>query len=323
MIFWGLTNGWIPVRPGRFDRPPRRWLRRAANGPTHGSRLRKSRRRERIGDETRTSTALELARPIGLAPTIAPTDWVPVVDQPVSTDTQLTDVVWTGARFVAAGTVSTFDPVFVDSIDGRTWHVQRNMNATVRVQGMAVGPNGVIAVELEGSDARSWVSRDGLSWTAAPITRALQPGLRRGIRMNGVAWTGTAWLAVGEEDTDCDYECDSASSDRANVWSSVDGLDWTRAPEGASLARSAMNDVTRGGPRFVAVGAAPNRAATTQVAQHAVVWTSIDGRTWSRAPDASVFHAPAGTDQTFGDAMNAIAADGDAPGRGWQRRNRG
>ena len=71
-----------------------------------------------------------------------------------------------------------------------------------------------------------------------------------------------------------------------------------------------MNDVVSGGPGFVAVGGAPDRPATTQVAEHAVVWTSKDGRTWSRLPDAPVYHAPAGTDQAFGDTMSSIASDG-------------
>jgi hypothetical protein len=125
-----------------------------------------------------------------------------------------------------------------------------------------------------------------------------------------VTWTGTSWLAVGEEDTACDYNCDTASSDRAIVWSSMDGLTWTQAPAAASLERAAMNGVARGGPGFVAVGGAPDRPATTQVAQHAVVWTSTDGRAWSRGPDASVYHAPAGTDQAFGDSMSSVASDG-------------
>jgi hypothetical protein len=256
------------------------------------------------------SDGLESLGPSGTSPSIAPTDWVPVQDQPASSETQLTDVVWTGSRFVAAGTFNTSDPVFVDSIDGQTWNVQPRISESARVQDLAVEPEGVIAVGLEGSDARSWFSKDGLTWTAAPITRALRPTAGRVIRMNGVTWTGTAWLAVGEEDTACEYNCDSASSDQAVVWSSVNGLDWTRAPQTASLKRAAMNGVARGGAGFVAVGGAPDRPATTQVAQHAVVWTSTNGRTWSRVPDAPVDHAPAGTDQAFGDSMSSIASDG-------------
>ena len=244
------------------------------------------------------------------SPSVAPADWMPVLDQPASSETQLTDVVWTGARFVAAGTFNTSDPVFVDSTDGQTWHVQPRISESVRVQDMAVGPDGVIAVGLDGSDARSWFSKDGLTWTAAPITRALRPAAGMTIRINGVTWAGTSWLAVGEEDTACDYNCDTASSDRAIVWSSMDGLTWTQAPAAASLERAAMNGVARGGPGFVAVGGAPDRPATTQVAQHAVVWTSTDGRAWSRGPDASVYHAPAGTDQAFGDSMSSVASDG-------------
>jgi hypothetical protein len=245
-----------------------------------------------------------------MAPSIAPTDWAPIMDQPASSETQLTDVVWTGTRFVAAGTFNTSDPVFVDSTDGQSWQVQPKMDGSVRIQDMAVGPAGVLAVGLEGSDARSWFSRDGLSWTTSPVAPALRPAAGRTIRMNGVTWAGRAWLAVGEEDTACDYNCDSASSDRAIAWSSVNGLDWTRAPDAPALERAAMNDVTPGGPGFVAVGGAPDRPATVQVAQHALVWTSTDGRTWSRVPDSPLFHAPPGTDQAFGSSMLSAASDG-------------
>ena len=257
-----------------------------------------------------TPSVLDSAMPSESAASTAPADWTPVLDQPASSDTQLTNVVWTGNRFVAAGTANTFDPLFVDSTDGQTWHVQPKMSGSDRIQDMAVGPNGVIAVGLDDMGARSWVSKDGLSWTAAPNSSALRPAAGRSIRMNGVTWTGTSWLAVGEEDTACDYNCDAASSDQAIAWSSADGLHWTRAPRAPSLARGAMNDVARGGPGFVAVGGAPDRPATTQVAEHAVVWISTDGRTWSRLPDNPVYHAPAGTDQAFGDTMSSIASDG-------------
>jgi hypothetical protein len=257
-----------------------------------------------------TPSALESAEPSEAAASTASADWAPVLDQPASSDTQLTDVVWTGARFIAAGISGTSDPVFVDSTDGQTWHVQPRISESARVQDMAVSPGGVIAVGLQGSDARSWFSKDGLSWTAAPITRALRPAAGRTIRMNGVTWAGTTWLAVGEEDTACDYNCDAASSDQAIVWSSPDGLNWTRAPGATSLERAAMNDVVHGGPGLVAVGAAPDRPSTTQVAEHALVWTSKDGRTWTRVADAPVFHAPAGTDQEFGASMLSVSTDG-------------
>jgi hypothetical protein len=56
----------------------------------------------------------------------------------------------------------------------------------------------------------------------------------------------------------------------AAVWTSVDGLAWSRVAHdnGADL-RGTMRSVTAGGPGRIAVGAA--------------VWTSPDGLTWSLA----------------------------------------
>ncbi|MGH2464531.1 MAG: hypothetical protein ACRDGI_03645, partial [Candidatus Limnocylindrales bacterium] len=148
------------------------------------------------------------------------------------------------------------------------------------------------------------------TWTAAPPSPALRPGTGTSLSMNGVTWTGSAWLAVGEQDIACELNCDSASSEHAVVWTSKDGLNWLREPNTASLNHAAMNGVVAGGPGFVAVGGAPDRVTTTQVPEHAVVWTSTDGRSWSRVADSALFHAPAGTDPTFGAAMSGVATDG-------------
>ncbi|MGH2464626.1 MAG: hypothetical protein ACRDGI_04130, partial [Candidatus Limnocylindrales bacterium] len=81
---------------------------------------------------------------------------MPVGDQPATSQTQLTDVVWTGSRFVAVGTVSGSDVVFVDSVDGQQWNLQSAVDENARVQHLAVGPNGIVAVGIGGPDARSW-----------------------------------------------------------------------------------------------------------------------------------------------------------------------
>jgi len=71
-----------------------------------------------------------------------------------------------------------------------------------------------------------------------------------------------------------------------------------------------MASVVGGGPGYVAVGSAPNRPAGPAGPVHAVVWTSTDGRTWTRVADAATFHPPDGADQTFGALMTGIAAAG-------------
>jgi len=66
----------------------------------------------------------------------------------------------------------------------------------------------------------------------------------------------------------------------AAVWTSVDGLTWTRVPVDEEVfggsGHQAINGVTAAGPGLVAVGT--ERSAR----QQSVVWTSVDGLTWTR-----------------------------------------
>lgn len=250
------------------------------------------------------------AEPADSTPANPPIDWQPVPDQPAASQTQLFDVVWTGSRFVAAGVDTNGVALFVDSTDGLAWNVQPTLGSDVQVHGLTAAPAGIVAVGARGTGAASWFSKDGLAWTPSPSSKALKPAAGKTIRMNAVTPTGSGWLAVGEEDSACEIDCGSASSVEAIVWSSADGRTWTRRPQATSLAHAAMNAVVRGGPGFVAVGGAPDRVTASQVPEHAVVWTSTDGRAWSRVPDTTLFHAPSGTDQTFGDSMKAVATDG-------------
>lgn len=81
----------------------------------------------------------------------------------------------------------------------------------------------------------------------------------------------------------------------AAVWTSVDGIGWTRVPHDdqvfggySGLDAHAMTTVTAGGPGLVAVGWVLNPWEAD-----AVVWTSPDGITWSRIPhDEEVFGGP-------------------------------
>ena len=242
-------------------------------------------------------------------PSAVANGWQRVPDQPAFAGIELRQVVWTGSRFVAAGDIGVAAPGIADSTDGTTWHVQPSLLRNARIRGLAAGPGGVVAVGEHGSVGESWFSADGTSWTAAPGAASLRPDSGDTVRMDGVTPTASGWLAVGEEDAPCTLDCDG-NQVRAIVWTSRDGLHWTRQPDSAALAHARMASVVRGGPGFVAVGRAPDHANSAGGAIHAVVWTSTDGRSWSRVPDAPVFHAPAGTDQQFGDGMEAIASSG-------------
>ena len=72
------------------------------------------------------------------------------------------------------------------------------------------------------------------------------------------------------------------------MWTSVDGLTWSRVPDDESVFGAAeMFSVTAGGPGLVAVG---GKARPRSDDYDPAVWTSVDGLTWSRVPDdESVF----------------------------------
>jgi len=78
------------------------------------------------------------------------------------------------------------------------------------------------------------------------------------------------------------------SRSHAPVWTSVDGMTWSRVPSdeivfAGQVEPPAVLEVTAGGPGLVAVGAGGR-------GRDAAVWTSVDGITWSRVPhDEAVF----------------------------------
>ncbi len=258
-----------------------------------------------LSPSTSPSTAPASPTPSSLA-----SGWQHVPDQPAFGQTQLALVVWTGQRFIAAGSLDDGSAAIFDSNDGQAWHLGPNFGTDVQIHGLAATPAGVVAVGAKGSDGQSWVSTDGLSWTAGAPVPAVHPGAGGLVRMNMATSTGTGWLAVGEEDVACQLDCNSSAAVRAAAWISGDGRTWTRQPDSVALGHAAMIGVVRGGPGYVAVGIAPDQPASVAGPEHAVVWTSTDGHAWSRVPDAATFHAPKGTDQTFGDMMSGIAADG-------------
>jgi hypothetical protein len=199
--------------------------------------------------------------------------WRSVPTQPAIVKDQFTDVAWTGDRFVAMG----FDDV-LDSVDGVTWHRQ----PAYRGWKVAAGPMGVVATGWV-DDLASRTSVDGIAWTVRAKAFAVAGAASDEISVTAVTATAAGWLAVGRQDPGgCSVDCGTAPV-RAIVWTSSNGLDWTRVADQESFRHAAMTGVVVGGPGYVAVG---------QAGAHAAVWASTDGAQWTRVPDASVFHAP-------------------------------
>jgi len=164
-------------------------------------------------------------------------------------------------------------------------------------QGMyavAGGGPGYVAVGWDASgddlDGAVWTSPNGASWTRVEQDEAALGGAGdQG--MYAVAAGGPGLVAVG-------WEGPAGESDAA-VWTSPDGLAWTRvgreddafAGEGAQ----AMYAVAAGGPGFVAVGDSQANGDSD-----AAVWVSTDGVTWARLPESEGPFAGEGDQSMYG-----------------------
>jgi hypothetical protein len=123
-------------------------------------------------------------------------------------------------------------------------------------------------------------------WSRLPHDGAVF-GAEEDLRISSVTVGGPGLVAVGSVGSDSPF--DGGDGDAA-VWTSVDGLTWSRVPHDEAIfggeGQQAMNNVTAGGPGLVAVGhsgvADSPRGGGDGVA---VVWTSVGGITWSRVPD--------------------------------------
>jgi hypothetical protein len=156
---------------------------------------------------------------------------------------------------------------------------------------VTVGGPGLVAVGASESEAAVWTSADGVAWSRVPHDEDVFGGPDEQY-MNSVTAGGPGFVAVG-----IDF---SGNDPDAAVWTSVDGITWSRVPHdesvfGGTLSQE-MNSVTVGGPGLVAVGfdgGHDHMDGSGIEDLDAAVWTSVDGLTWSRVPaDDSVFGGP-------------------------------
>jgi hypothetical protein len=221
-----------------------------------------------------TSTPTPSATPDAIA-----AKWHPVPPQDSVSGAQFVDVVWTGSRFVAVGIAVDGGGTFLDSDDGSTWHRQANLGEQASPMRLAAGPGGVVAVGSVGERLASWVSADGLTWSAHPGAFPTPDVGMDTVAVTDVVPRGDGWLAIGRRDPFCNFEC-GFDPIRAYVWTSSDGAHWTRVLGQADLGEGGMDAVTQTADGFVAVGNSHG---------HAAIWTSPDGLVWSRVPDDPMF----------------------------------
>jgi|GEM_PF-1096643 len=205
------------------------------------------------------------------------------------------------------GGVPDADAVVWTSPDGLTWSRVPHDEAVFGGDGnrqmfdVAVGGPGLVAVGRDGpavdgeGHAAAWTSADGLTWSRVPHDESVfgGPGEQR---MLSVTVGGPGLVAVGFETPVGLLGRDAA------VWTSIDGLDWSRVPHDVDVLggeSAQMVSVTAGGPGLVAVGSdglstfANSAEPFDEPSVAAAVWTSVDGLEWSRViHDEVIFGGP-------------------------------
>ena len=200
--------------------------------------------------------------------------------------------------------VPDVDAAIWTSPDGVTWSRvphDEEVFGGAWINGVTVGGPGLVAVGgTEGyftdGDAVVWTSVDGITWSRVPHDETIFGGPQRQT-MHDVVVGGPGLVAVGMNGGIGPWDNNPGAN--AAVWTSVDGITWSRVPHDESVfgtgGNPSMLGVTAGGPGLVAVGADyhPELAETP-------VWTSPDGITWTRVPD----------DETVRGSMTGVAAGG-------------
>lgn len=202
------------------------------------------------------------------------------------------------------------------SADGRTWeraHIDLGGGIidtfSLPVAAIAAGPQGYVMVGFAetlgpgGSPgparATAWTSPDGVTWTRAADTAAMDVGpcFDTGETpdcggMRAVAATANGFVAVGQA-----HAGRAPGPARPAAWTSPDGLNWTRVDAGLDF-NGSLSGVTADGPGIVAVGTMcqPDCFGSNS---GGVTASSVDGSSWS---SAAVTGAP---------ALSAVASAGE------------
>jgi hypothetical protein len=222
---------------------------------------------------------------------------------------------WHGLRNV--GPLEDLDGAIWVSVDGIAW--ERVPDPTVAFSGegdqiihavISTG-SGLMAVGAAGGDAAVWVSPDGLAWSLLPQDTDVFGG-NSNQWIHDVAVGGVGFVAVGVDWDDPE----SGGVPRSAVWTSVDGLAWTRATHDSAVFGGDEGDDGAGMDLMWTVTSTGNGVVAsgwTYDYGEQAVWASPDGLTWQKAPDT--YGLIAGT--RSGPTKALVFHQGEVIGVGW------
>ena len=219
-----------------------------------------------------------------------------------------------GPGLVAVGSVG-FSAAVSTSVDGIEWSPVSPIESAgdgvgggARMSAVIAGGPGLVAVGSAGfvdQVAVVWTSVDGVVWSRVPHDEAVFGGERHQ-DIESVVAAGPGLVAVGWAGPGGDQV--------AVVWTSVDGVVWSRVPHDEAVFggddHQEMSSVVAAAPGLVAVGREGSGGD-----QVAVVWTSVDGVVWSRAPDDDAVFAGERSEEmssviVVGPGLVAVGRDG-------------
>ncbi len=153
------------------------------------------------------------------------------------------------------------------------------------INSVCAGGPGAVAVGIKSQKLRTegqvWTSPDGISWYRLPSNESVFGGPGEHI-ISDICTGGPGLVAVGYSKSTFDQKIE----EEAIVWTSSDGVDWTRSPSIPALRSSYIFKVSSGGPGLVAIGSSPpdqiNFPSGKIIHHKAAVWVSPDGAAWNR-----------------------------------------
>jgi hypothetical protein len=248
---------------------------------------------------------------------------VPLDESVFGRDQGMNSVVAGGPGLVAVGLDGEYgegrDAAIWSSIDGRTWSRVPHEDGVFGgawIDAVTVGGPGLVAVGgttrgVDGVDAVVWTSVDGIAWSRIPHDESIFGGVEDQY-MSDVTAGGPGLVAVGTDGGTGVW--DHNTGIHAAVWTSVDGIKWSRVPNHDALLGTGGNpapmlSVTTGGPGLVAVGG--------EIGARMPVWTSLDGFTWTRVPDDETFRGVMFEVIDGESGLKAIGCECNASG-GWE-----